>query len=146
MLGSQDRDQQKTFTTTLNQTQPLKTRSHYESANAGQNEAKWAPSRGGPPDALLMSRVSRSISPPVAIKEAPWSSQQAAGLFITSHRSHGRPSSSETAPHTYLRLARWRGTLRASWLRTGPRGRSLGSTGWRSRSPTQRSCQREKWR
>lgn len=37
----------------------------------GQNEARRAPSGGGPPDALLMSRVSRSISPPVAIKEAP---------------------------------------------------------------------------
>lgn len=35
-----------------------------------------------PPDALLMSKVSRSVSPVVAIKGAPRSSLRDAGMFI----------------------------------------------------------------
>ncbi len=101
-----------------------------------------------PPDALVMSKVSRSVSPLAAIKEAPWSSQHVPCLFITSvghgHSSHRRPCSNDMQSQAYLLLAGWRGNLRVSWLRTGPRERSLESTGWRSRSPPQRSCRRER--
>lgn len=45
-------------------------------------------------------------------------------------------------PQAYLRLARWRENLRVAWPRTGPRERSLESTGWRSQSPPRRSCGR----
>lgn len=59
---------------------------------------------------------------------------EALSLFITSR----------AAPTAYLRPAPWRGSPRASWPRTGPRGTSLGSTGWRSRSPPRRSCRRHR--
>lgn len=84
--------------------------------------------------------------PIVAIKAAPWSSQRLSWLFVMSiqlsHCSLRLPSSTDMQPQAYLQLAWWRENLRVAWLRTAPRGRSLGSTGWRSQFPPQRSCRR----
>lgn len=79
--------------------------------DGGVDERRGEPLRATvPPDALLMSKVSRSVSPLAAIKEAPRSSQHGPSLFITSaghsHCSQRLPGSTDVEPQAYLRLAR----------------------------------------
>lgn len=87
----------------------------------GAGEFLWA--TVPPPGVLLMSKVSRSVSRLVAIKEAPPSSQHVPSLFITDHCSHRRPSSDDMQPAGLTFGSHGEGGI------SGPLGRELAPEG-----------------